>query len=47
MDDQLGKEDKNKRVNSKSQAFIWRTDNKEMVVGLLMDHELLCETGLL
>ena len=37
IDDILSKDDKDKRVNSKCQAFIWQIDNKEMVVGLLID----------
>ena len=41
FDDKLGKDDKDKRVNSKSQAFISITshDNKEMVVSLLKDQD--------
>ena len=37
IDNKLGKDDKDKWVNSKYQAFIWQIDNKEMMVGLLVD----------
>ena len=39
IDNKLGKDYKDKRVNSKSQAFIWRIDNKGIVVGPLKDQE--------
>ena len=37
IDSKLGKDDVDKRVNSKCQALIRRIDNKETVVGLLVD----------
>ena len=39
IDNELGKDNKNKKVNSKCQAFAWRINNKEIVVGLLMNQD--------
>ena len=39
IDDQIGKDDKNKWVNSKSPAFIRRIDDIEIVVGPLKDQD--------
>ena len=32
INNKLGKDDKDMRINSKCNAFIWRIDKKEMVV---------------
>ena len=41
IDNKLGEDDKDKRVNSKCLAFIRRIDNKEMVFGLLVDQSVV------
>ena len=38
-DNKLVEDYKDKRVNSKSQVFIWWIDNKENIVGPLEDHD--------
>ena len=41
IDNKLEKDDKDKRVNSTCQAFIWQINTKEMVVGLLVDQSVV------
>ena len=42
IDYKLVKDDKDKRDNLKFQAFIWWIDNKEIVVGLPVDQDIVC-----
>ena len=41
IDNKLYKDDKNKKGSSKGQAFTWEINIKEMIVGLLVDQDVV------